>query len=166
VYRCWKAFPRRPTDTGVGTVESLRHHVQHHALVRRLSKQFAQIYIIAFKNPRGCYINFLKSLVHSKPPRLDQRWDRGVTLRVVGERELHRSQDPRGHLRCRLSREQGLQGLLDRQRQIWSLAANPCKDHKVRELRWVRGPPDAHVAPRLVSPSQNRTMRRKKSVKH
>jgi hypothetical protein len=60
-----KSFPRRPADAGVGTVESFRCHVQHHALIRRLSKQLAQIYITVFKNPNGCYINFLKSFFSS-----------------------------------------------------------------------------------------------------
>jgi hypothetical protein len=60
-----KSFPRRPADASVGTVESLRRHVQHHDLVRRLSKQFVQVYITVFKNPSGHYINSLKSLFSS-----------------------------------------------------------------------------------------------------
>jgi hypothetical protein len=34
-------LPRSTADAGVGTVESLRHHIQHHAHVRCLSKQYA-----------------------------------------------------------------------------------------------------------------------------
>jgi hypothetical protein len=33
-----ESFPRCPTDAGVGTVESFRCYIQHHALVWRLSK--------------------------------------------------------------------------------------------------------------------------------
>jgi hypothetical protein len=44
-------LPRSTADAGVGTVESLRHHIQHHALVRRLSKQFAQNLQHSFQEP-------------------------------------------------------------------------------------------------------------------
>jgi hypothetical protein len=30
-------LPRSTVETGVGTIESLRHHIQHHARIWRLS---------------------------------------------------------------------------------------------------------------------------------
>jgi hypothetical protein len=100
-------------------------------------------------------------------PRITQS-DRGrspgAILRDEEEPELCQSQDPPGYLRLQVLRGQGLRGFLGRRRRRSSSAASLYRVHTAQELRRVRALHDAHEAPELVLPTQNRTMRRKKAL--
>jgi hypothetical protein len=94
----------------------------------------------------------------------DRGWSPGAIPRDEEEPELRQSQDPPGHLRLQALREQGLWGFLGLRRRRSSSAANLCRVHTAQGLRRVRVLHDAHEAPELVLPAQNRTMRRKKAL--